>query len=112
MVNKKINIHGTQNIADNIHSYLVSRNALSLSNSFSHLLTTLVANAFPKTFVMLRNISQKWSIGNNNAIPSIGILNIPTVAVITTNAARGTPAIPLLININTNNMVSWVPTSI
>src|SRR3954471_4028687 len=80
-------------------------------NSPSHLLTTLVASALPSTLVAVRNISQKWSIGNIKAIPSAGILNMVQVAVTTTSEARGTPAIPLLVSISTSSMVSCVPVS-
>ena len=50
-------------------------------------------------------------MGNINATPSGGILNIEQVAKTTTNAALGTPAIPLLVNINTSNIVNCVPRS-
>ena len=39
------------------------------------------------------------------------IPNMVQVAATTTKEARGTPAIPLLVNINTSNMVSCVPIS-
>ena len=51
------------------------------------------------------------SIGKIKAMPSGGMLNMAQVAVTTTNDALGTPAIPLLVNINTNNMVNCVPIS-
>ena len=54
---------------------------------FSHFPTTVVAKAFPKTFVALLNIPQKWSIGRIKAIPSMGILNMPQVVATTTKHA-------------------------
>jgi hypothetical protein len=53
----------------------------------------------------------KMIYGNINATPSGGILNILHVASTTTNDARGTPAMPLLVNINTSNIVSCVAVS-
>ena len=38
-------------------------------------------------------------------MPSMGIINIPQVAATTTKLALGTPAIPLLVSINTNSIV-------
>lgn len=40
------------------------------ANSPSHLLTAVVASALPTTFVIVLNISQKWSMGMIKAIPS------------------------------------------
>ena len=63
-------------------------------NSPSHLLTTLVANALPKTLVMVLPISQKTSIAKIKPTPSAGNPNIAPVANTTTKLALGTPAIP------------------
>lgn len=65
-----------------------------------------IAKPLPKTLVMLLPISQKWSIGRINAIPSTGMLNMEQVAATTTKEARGTPAIPFEVSIKTSNMVN------
>jgi hypothetical protein len=49
-------------------------------------------------------------MGRIKAIPSTGILNIPQVAATTTKLALGTPAIPLLVSINTNSIVGTTVT--
>jgi hypothetical protein len=51
----------------------------------------------PKTFVMVRPISQKTSIAKIKPTPSGGKPNIAPVANITTKLALGTPAMPLLV---------------
>ena len=50
-------------------------------------------------------------MGNMRAIPSGGIPTMVQVAVTSTSDALGIPAMPLLVNMNTSNIVSCVPKS-
>ena len=75
------------------------------SNCPSHLETAEVASAFPSTLVILLPISQKWSIGKINAIPSGGMPNIETSSYNNHQTGLGTPAIPLLVSIRTKSIV-------
>src|ERR1700682_5333750 len=57
---------------------------------------------------MVRPMSQKTSMAKISPNPSGGIPNIPQVASTTTNEALGTPAMPLLVSMNTSSIDTWV----
>ena len=80
--------------------------AFCSSNEFSHLAMTIVAVQFPITLTVVRAISIKTSMPSIKNTGVVGSPKLDRVPSNTTSAARETPAVPLLVSINTKHIAS------
>ena len=79
---------------------------LLLASSPSQRAITALARQLPVTFSEVRAMSISVSTPRIIKMGSYGRWNVDAVAINTTSVARGTPAIPLLVNISASTMNS------
>src|SRR3984957_13658862 len=78
-------------------------------NAPSHRATTTLAKQFPTTLTVVRAMSMNASTPRINATASTGSPNTTTAPDKITNAARGTPATPLLVSMSVSIKTSCRP---